>query len=66
MHIRFDPAAVKLESYFNQSGSGGASRYFEGLPPYQRGYGFYTAGFPRQRGYGFGDVFRRFLRFLNL
>ena len=63
MHIRFDRADVKLETYFNQVGSGGS--YFQGYPPYQRGYGYYHGMFPRQRGYGFGDIFRRLMRFLK-
>ena len=61
VHVIFDGSDVKLENYF-QVGSG--LTYFEGLPPYQRGYGYF-AGIPRQRGNGSGDIFRSLWRVLK-
>lgn len=65
VHEIFDPTSVHLDDgYFHQTGSGGGKGYFEGLPPYQRGYGWF-AGMPRQRGEGIGDIFRSLWRVLK-
>ena len=55
---RFDGSTVRLDNF--QLGSGYS--YFEGLPPYQRGYGLLQA---RQRGSGFADIFKSVWRFLK-
>jgi len=70
MHVRFNPSEIRYDSYFNQIGGSvgsGDIKYFEGSPVYfQRGHGYY-AGYrlPLQTGTGFGDVFRKFWRFLK-
>jgi len=63
VRVIFDPTVIRLENYF-QVGSGPRKGYFEGLPLYQRGYGWF-AGAPRQRGAGLGDIFRRLWRVLQ-
>ena len=60
VRVIFDPADVRLDGYFQVGGGS----YFEGVPPYQRGYGWF-AGMPRQRGSGLGDIFRSFWRVLK-
>jgi len=60
VHVILDPADVRLDGYFQVGGGS----YFEGLPPYQRGYGWFS-GTPRQRGSGLGDIFRSFWRVLK-
>jgi hypothetical protein len=47
---------------FIQTGSG--ISHFEGLPPYQHGYGFFVSA-PRYRGNGVGDIFRSIWRVLK-
>ncbi|HEX4852447.1 MAG TPA: hypothetical protein VFV08_16635, partial [Puia sp.] len=57
---RFDGSTVRLDNF--QLGSGYS--YFEGLPPYQRGYGLFV-GHAGQRGSGFADIFKSVWRFLK-
>ena len=57
----FDGSLIRMENF--QIGSGFS--YFEGLPPYQRGYGGVFAGYPRQRGDGLGDIFKGLWRYLK-
>ena len=65
VRVIFDPTDVRLDGYFQVGGgSSGNERYFEGFPPYQRGYGWF-AGMPRQRGAGLGDIFRSLWRVLK-
>lgn len=60
VHILFDTSNVQL-SDFVQHGAG--LTYFEGLPPYQRGRGYYV-GIPRQRGAGLSSIFKGLWRLL--
>jgi len=55
---RFDGSTVRLDNF--QLGSGYS--YFEGLPPYQRGYGLLQAS---QRGSGLANIFKSVWRFLK-
>jgi len=60
VHIAFDPSLISFNDYqVGYGGAGGEYSYFKGLPPYQRGYGYY-----QQRGAGLGDVLRGVWRFL--
>ena len=60
VHIAFDPSLISFNDYqVGYGGAGGEYSYFKGLPPYQRGYGYY-----QQRGGGLGDVLRGVWRFL--
>jgi hypothetical protein len=67
MRVIFDPSTTS-----SGGGGGGGEQlvgngaaYFQGMPPYQRGYGAYFTGVPHQRGAGIGTVFRKFWRFLK-
>lgn len=60
VHTIFDGSNLKLDKFYPQTGSG-AIAYFEGLPPFQRGYG----NFYRQHGAGVGSVLRSLWRYLK-
>uniref|UniRef100_A0A914HC94 Uncharacterized protein n=1 Tax=Globodera rostochiensis TaxID=31243 RepID=A0A914HC94_GLORO len=49
--------------FYQQTGSGPIA-YFEGLPTFQRGYGYFL-GVPRQKGAGVGAVLRNLWRYLR-
>jgi hypothetical protein len=63
VHVVFDTASIGYDDFI-QSGGGlpgmenNSPLYFQGMPPYQRGYGMRMQG-----GAGIGDVFRGLWRF---
>jgi len=60
VRVIFDGSSLSLNK-FQQIGSGPIS-YFEGLPPFQRGYGNLAI---RQKGAGVGAVLRSLWRYLK-
>uniref|UniRef100_A0A914I7L6 Uncharacterized protein n=1 Tax=Globodera rostochiensis TaxID=31243 RepID=A0A914I7L6_GLORO len=54
---------LQFKKFYQQTGSGPIA-YFEGLPTFQRGYGYFL-GVPRQKGAGVGAVLRNLWRYLR-
>uniref|UniRef100_A0A914HQX7 Uncharacterized protein n=1 Tax=Globodera rostochiensis TaxID=31243 RepID=A0A914HQX7_GLORO len=61
VRVIFDGSNLRLGKFYQQTGSG---PYFEGLPTFQRGYGYFL-GVPRQKGAGVGAVLRNLWRYLR-
>uniref|UniRef100_A0A914I9L3 Uncharacterized protein n=1 Tax=Globodera rostochiensis TaxID=31243 RepID=A0A914I9L3_GLORO len=63
VRVIFDGSNLRLDQFYQQTGSGPIT-YFEGLPTFQRGYGYFL-GVPRQKGAGVGAVLRNLWRYLR-
>uniref|UniRef100_A0A183C5T1 BPI2 domain-containing protein n=1 Tax=Globodera pallida TaxID=36090 RepID=A0A183C5T1_GLOPA len=63
VRVIFDGSNLRLDKFYQQTGSGPIA-YFEGLPTFQRGYGYFL-GVPRQKGAGVGAVLRNLWRYLR-
>uniref|UniRef100_A0A914H6X4 Uncharacterized protein n=1 Tax=Globodera rostochiensis TaxID=31243 RepID=A0A914H6X4_GLORO len=63
VRVIFDGSNLRLDQFYQQTGSGPIA-YFEGLPTFQRGYGYFL-GVPRQKGAGVGAVLRNLWRYLR-
>uniref|UniRef100_A0A914IC83 Uncharacterized protein n=1 Tax=Globodera rostochiensis TaxID=31243 RepID=A0A914IC83_GLORO len=62
--VPFDFGQVVLTLQFKKQTGSGPIAYFEGLPTFQRGYGYFL-GVPRQKGAGVGAVLRNLWRYLR-